>query len=187
MRRFHQLRFAYKITVELFQTNGRSYALRTLPVRVFFVMFVFSDFQPNRTILLAVAADSSSECKVTKPNGQAPLGQPRGRDTYGNDAVSTDLFPNGVVQFSPRGPGFVLSDGSLKMKFSWWRKADAPLEITGRRLDATAPPLRAEIGGSGDVHMVPTYIIFPTTGCWEVTGKVSEVSLVFITKVVKTK
>jgi hypothetical protein len=71
------------------------------------------------------------------------------------------------------------------MKFPWWRKADAPLEITERRLDATAPPLRAEIGRSSDVHMVPTYIIFPTPGCWEVTGKVGEVSLVFVTRVVK--
>jgi len=54
--------------------------------------------------------------------------------------------------------------GSLMMKFPWWRKADAPLEITGRRLDATAPPLRVEIGRSGDVHMVPTYINFSDYG-----------------------
>ena len=159
---------------------------RFLPVFSLFCLCSVALSQ-NRTTSLAVAADSTSECKVTKPNGQAPLGQPRGPDIYGNDALSTVLFPNGVVEFSPRGPGFVLSDGSLMMKFPWWQKGDAPLEITGRRLDATAPPLRAEIGGSGDVHMVPTYIIFPTTGCWEVTGKVSEVSLVFITKVVKTK
>jgi hypothetical protein len=139
----------------------------------------------DQPILSAVAADSSSECKVTKPNGQAPLGQPRGPDTYGNDALSTVLFPNGVVEFRPGGPGFVLADGSLKMKFPWWRNAEAALEITGRRLDATAPPLRAEIGRSGDIHMVPTYVIFPSTGCWEVSGKVGGVSLVFITKVVK--
>jgi len=157
---------------------------RFLPVFSLFCLCSVALSQ-NRTTSLAVAADSPRECMVTKPNGQAPLRQPRGPDTYGNDALSTDLFPNGVVEFSPRGPGFVLSDGSLMMKFPWWRKADAPLEITGRRLDATAPPLRVEIGRSGDVHMVPTYIIFPTTGCWEVTGKVGEVSLVFVTKVVK--
>ena len=59
------------------------------------------------------------------------------------------------------------------------------MQISGRRLDATASPLRAEIGSSGDIHMIPTYIIFPTTGCWEVTGKVDDVSLIFVTKVVK--
>jgi hypothetical protein len=130
-------------------------------------------------------ANSSTGCTVTKPNGQAPLGQPHGSETYGNDALNTILWPNGVVEFRPGGPGFVLSDGSLKMKFPWWRKAEATLEITGRRLDATAPPLRAKIGRSLDVHMVPTYIIFPTTGCWEVAGKVGKDSLVFVTKVVK--
>jgi len=132
-----------------------------------------------------VAVNPSTECRVTKPNGHAPLGQPRGPQTYGNDALSTVLSPNGVVEFRPGGPGFVLPDGSLMMKFPWWRKAEAALEITGRRLDASAPPLRSEIGSSEDVHMVPTYVIFPTTGCWEVSGKVGDVSLVFVTKVVK--
>ncbi len=46
------------------------------------------------------------------------------------------------------------------MKFLWWRKGKNKLTITGRRLDAPAPPLRAEVGQSGDIHMVPTYIIF---------------------------
>lgn len=132
-----------------------------------------------------VSAYSSSECRVTKPNGRGPLGQPRGNTIYGNDALSTVLDPNGVVEFRPGGPGFVLPDGSLQMKFPWWRNSEAALEITGRRLDATAPPLRAEIGSSGDVHMVPTYLIFPSTGCWEVSGKTGGVSLVFITEVVK--
>jgi hypothetical protein len=29
------------------------------------------------------AANSSTGCTVTKPNGQAPLGQPHGSETYG--------------------------------------------------------------------------------------------------------
>lgn len=138
--------------------------------------------QPRYAVFLA---NSSTGCTVTKPNGQAPLGQPHGSETYGNDALSTTLFPNGVVEFRSGGPGFALPDGSLKMKFPWWRKDEATLEITGRRLDATAPPLRAEIGRSSDVHMVPTYIIFPTTGCWEVTGRLGKVSLVLSPKLSK--
>ena len=31
----------------------------------------------------------------------------------------------------------------------------------------------------------PTALIFPTEGCWEVTGKVGETSLTFVTRVVK--
>ena len=131
------------------------------------------------------AKNSSNTCPVTKPNGDPPPGQSRSRGFHGNGALWTSLPPNGVVEFRPGGPGFVLPDGSLMMKFPWWRKAEDNLEITGRRLDASAPLLRAEIGGSGDIHMVPTYIIFPTVGCWEVTGKVGDVRLVFVTSVVK--
>jgi hypothetical protein len=39
------------------------------------------------------AANSPTGCTVTKPNGQAPLGQPHGSETYGNDALSTTLSP----------------------------------------------------------------------------------------------
>ena len=133
----------------------------------------------------AFARTRSGVCSVTKPNGDTPPGQSGGPDWYGNGALWTVLFRNGVVEFRPRGPGFILPDGSLMMKFPWWRRAEGKLLITGRRVDASAPPLRAEVGQSGDVHMVPTYIIFPTAGCWEVTGKVGETRLVFVTRVVK--
>jgi hypothetical protein len=126
----------------------------------------------------------SFTCTVTKGNGDTPPGEPPSADYYGNGVLWTVLYPEGVV-FRPGGPGFVLPDGALQMKFPWWRKAQDKLTITGRRLDANAPPLRADIGESSNIHMVPTYIIFPTVGCWEVTGKVGDTSLVFVTRVVK--
>jgi hypothetical protein len=49
-----------------------------------------------------------------------------------------------------------------------------------------APPLRSHIpAGYGDIGFQATGIIFPTPGCWEVTGRVGNASLTFITKVVK--
>jgi len=48
------------------------------------------------------------------------------------------------------------------------------------------PPLRARIpDGYGDTGFQATALIFPTEGCWEVTGKVGEASRTFVTRVVK--
>jgi hypothetical protein len=38
----------------------------------------------------------------------------------------------------------------------------------------------------GDIGFQPSYLIFSTPGCWEVTGRVGEASLTFVTRVVKT-
>jgi hypothetical protein len=74
------------------------------------------------------------------------------------------------------------------MKFLWWRGVRGKLTIQGQRLDAPAPPLRADIpGGYGDTGFQATGLIFPTEGCWEVTGKVGESSLTFVTRVVKVE
>ena len=88
--------------------------------------------------------------------------------------------------FEPGGPGFVLRDGSLQMKFPWWRGVQGELSIAGRRLDTTAPPLRADIpGGYGASGFQASALTFPTPGCWEVTGRVGSASLTFVVDVVK--
>jgi hypothetical protein len=129
------------------------------------------------------------ECEVTKPNGIAAGVEQPAPDSYGNREVSVGpfgLWPDGTVVFKPGGPGFVTRDGSLGMKFGWLRGVSGRLKITGRRLDAEAPPLRAEVpDGYGDRGFQATYVIFPTPGCWEVTGRVGDSSVTFVTKVVK--
>jgi hypothetical protein len=137
-------------------------------------------------------------CAVTVPNGSEPPGvfthhgpndnPAKNSNLYGNGKLWTVLWPNGTVEFRPGGPGFMDSDGSLSMKFPWWRGVRGKLTIEGRRLDASAPPLRASIPeGYGDTGFQSTALIFPTEGCWEVTGKVGEVSLTFVTRVVKVR
>jgi len=127
---------------------------------------------------------AAASCAVTKPNGKMPAGVAVNSDSYGSDALGTLLWPQGKVVFVPGGSGFILEDGSLSMKFPWWRGVTGKLTITGRRLDGAAPPLRARIpGGYGDTGFQASGIIFPTTGCWEVTGSVGEASLTFVTLV----
>jgi len=70
------------------------------------------------------------------------------------------------------------------MKWGWRRGVRGQLRIEGRRLDESAPPLRADIpAGYGDFGFQASALIFPTPGCWEVTGRVGAASLTFVTLV----
>jgi hypothetical protein len=100
------------------------------------------------------------------------------------------LWPEGTVVFRPGGPGEILPDGSLSMKFGWTRGEGlrGKLKLHGRRLDAPAPPLRGRIPeGYGDTGFQATALIFPTEGCWEVTGEVGDSRVTFVTRVVRVK
>lgn len=131
---------------------------------------------------------AAAECRVTTPNGVVATGGEANPTSYGVAALSTFGLPaGGVVMFRPGGPGFVTSDGSLGIKFPWQRGIRGPLVISGRRLDAAAPPLRAEVSsGYGPQGFQASYVIFPTTGCWEVTGRVADAQLTFVVDVRKT-
>jgi hypothetical protein len=127
-------------------------------------------------------------CPVTAPNGQQPPSGEnvfgRGRGGHGNDGLWTNLWTwgEGVVQVPPT---HVNPDGSLGgMKWPWWRDVPGRLSIEGRRLDADAQPLRVEVpDGYGERGFQPSGLIFPTTGCWEVTGRAGDASLTFVVRV----
>jgi hypothetical protein len=78
-------------------------------------------------------------------------------------------------------------DGALGMKWPWWRGVAGALSIEGRRLDGPAAPLRAQIpDGYGDRGFQVTGLLFPSEGCWEVTGRAGGAALTFVTRVVRT-
>lgn len=122
-------------------------------------------------------------CPVTAPNGSQPPGEEADLDYfYGNGEIWTAFWPDGVIIIPPDR---VEPDGSLSMKFPWWRGVSGQLEITGRRLDAEAPALEADIpDGYGETGFQATALVFASPGCWEVTGKVGDSSLTFVTLVV---
>jgi len=94
------------------------------------------------------------------------------------------LGPNGVVIVTRDDVG---PDGRLGMKFGWYRLTSGYLTITGRRLDAPAPPASALTfpGGYGVTGFNASGVVFPTGGCWQVTGRVGRVALTFVTFVIK--
>jgi hypothetical protein len=139
---------------------------------------------PARTVTMADAR----HCPVTIGHPIPPtvpwrdqmFGWPR---AYGNGSLWVgSLWPHGVVIITP---DLVGADGSMGMKFGWWRAASGYLTITGRRLDAPAPPLSAQTAGYGLTGFNASGVTFPTEGCWQVTGKVGRVTLTFVTFVIR--
>jgi len=104
---------------------------------------------------------------------------------YGNGSLWVGgLWANGVVIMTRDDVG---PDGRLGMKFGWYRLTNGYLTITGRRLDAPAPPASGLTfpGGYGLTGFNASGVIFPTEGCWQVTGRVGRVALTFVTFVIK--
>lgn len=136
--------------------------------------------------------DAIAACPVTRPNGKQPLGETNtaGFD-LGNEAgtLFTIPWPDGRVVFEPYGAGHRDVDGSLSMKWPWYRTVPGEVVIGGRRLDANAPPmptvtLRGQPDGYGDTGFHPSSLTWPSEGCWEVTARVGDESLTFITLVI---
>lgn len=123
------------------------------------------------------------DCPVTQPNGQAPPGERSGQNHHGNGKLWTVLWPDGLIEFGEGRPGRIGADGALGMKFPWWRGEGVRgrLEISGRRLDGDAAPAYGEVpDGYGDTGFQAAGVVFPTEGCWEITGSVGDAELTFV-------
>lgn len=125
----------------------------------------------------AAGTVAAERCPVTVPRDVGPPGVSPDdffgwASSYGNGRLWVGgLWPSGVIN---AGPEYVAKDGSVGMKFGWWRAAPGKLAITGRRLDAPAPPARGFVpDGYGDTGFQASGVDFPTEGCWEVTGGVA--------------
>jgi hypothetical protein len=132
----------------------------------------------GRENVLSERVAESDPCPITHPNGSTPPGPTFGAAFEGNGAIWVGLWKWNVIAWQPD------PDGSIGIKFGWWRAVQGKLRIEGRRMDGAAPPLAAQIpDGYGDSGFQSSEIIFPTPGCWKVTGSVGNASLTFVTLV----
>jgi len=125
-------------------------------------------------------------CTPTAPNGDSPPGEPPSPEYLGNGRLFTVLWPDGVVVFEPGGPGEIRDNGSLAMKWPFWRGegAEGRLTIQGRSLHRPGLSTAAEIPeGYGAAGFQATALVFPEAGCWEITARAGKASLTFVTKV----
>ncbi len=141
---------------------------------------------PTPVALTKAALES---CPVTFPNGSQPPdeitpGLQPSPHRHGNDVLWADLGVGGKIVPAPEQ---FQEDGSLNWKMGWDRGVRGKLTVTGRRLDAPTPPAQGhyDIEGYGDIGFQAGGIHFPSEGCWEITGRVGDASLTFVTLVVK--
>ncbi len=90
---------------------------------------------------------------------------------FGTDRLWTRLPVEGTLRLG----------SNLTEKLFWWRQGyvaraepQPKLTVTGRRLDALVPALKASRAtnanlSEGDAMLVG--VDFPTPGCWEITGR----------------
>jgi hypothetical protein len=116
---------------------------------------------------------------------------------HGNGQLWTLLPPGGARWgVAPNADG----TPARAMLMDWWKGNRGGLAITGRRLDGAAGPLH--VGERGGVNVVPspwedgirhgirhetTGVIFPGEGCWEITGKIDDISDSVLTFVVNVR
>jgi hypothetical protein len=144
----------------------------------------------------AVSSRAGAVCHVTippKPKVPQGGGFTAASFNYGNAYLRAELYwPRGTLTAGilPDGGSMAIinRDGSIDLKLGWWRGVRGQLVIWGRRLDAHAPPLRAEAGtvaSYGHEGFVPSGLTFPTVGCWRVFGGVRHARLTFVVRVTK--
>jgi hypothetical protein len=57
------------------------------------------------------------------------------------------------------------------------------LRVVGQRLDRAAPKLRADVpSGYGIVGFEPVALLFPSMGCWKVTGSIGDKRFVYVVR-----
>jgi len=131
-------------------------------------------------------APGIANCPTTQPvRAPADIGEQLfgSGSAYGNDGLWVGgLGDGGVIDARPV---FVADDGSIGWKLGWWRAVRGTLEISGRRLDAEAPPLAARVpDGYGSIDFQASGVSFPSEGCWEITGRVGDAQVTFVTYVI---
>jgi hypothetical protein len=99
---------------------------------------------------------------------------------YGNSALLVGLPARGVL---PAGRTS-LWPGEWGTKFPWWRLTPGILTITARRLDGPSAGFHGQVAdGYGKLGFIPSGLIWPEPGCWQVTGTVSGHSLTIVVRV----
>jgi hypothetical protein len=104
-----------------------------------------------------------------------------GKTGYGNGELWVGLWPHGRVRATDDN---VNRRGEIVMKFPWDRAVHGRRRITGHRIDAQAPPLRARVQNHSMTGFQPSALVFPAERCWQVTGRIPRrTSLTFVTNV----
>jgi hypothetical protein len=160
--------------------------MRTIPFALCLmpVLLAAGCAQPERSRAGSSASTqpAANDCVVTQPiRAQAPEnteGGPPGPESWYMWYTNADrsIWMLAQQDWVPKE----------RFKVGWFRPARTKLQVSGRRLDAPAPPLFVETSPSGEEYrhkFQPSIMIFPTAGCWEIVAKAAQSEARFVIKV----
>ena len=104
---------------------------------------------------------------------------------HGSNALWTALSLGGKWPGLPHNPeGYTQKIFWWSVGYSWIDEPEPDLIVTGRRLDASAPPLNASQATHAYANDIGSAMLvgvdFPAMGCWEITGEYKGASLSFV-------
>jgi hypothetical protein len=152
--------------------------------RSFFVQEV-DQFAPRYRSRALLQIEKAIGCPVTRPNGEKPPKEPPGLPWHGNGLLWTRLSRDGIHAVAPAR---VQADGSIRDELLWTTSLPGRvLTVSGRRLDARAPPLRVlttrrRSSSSGTTRLWATAVAFPAPGCWRITARIADIRLTYVVK-----
>jgi len=129
---------------------------------------------------LGVADETSrADCRATDAVRAEPP-RDRSADAFG----SGPWYVNADRTFWAGWDAVRMRAGKKGNKVLWIRPASTQLTVSGRRLDASAPPMKATIPCCYPTGFQASGLAFPTEGCWEIAAVAGTSQLTFVTKVV---
>lgn len=117
----------------------------------------------------APSSAAPANCPVT-PYSAAGLADNFTATWYGRDHLWAGLEP------AYQGVWYA----GKEVKVQWRLPHPRQLAVTGSRLDAAAPPLQVSLPTGYTSGFQPSSLLFPTAGCWKVTGRIPGQSLHFV-------
>ncbi|HEU0292560.1 MAG TPA: hypothetical protein VFR47_07475 [Anaerolineales bacterium] len=133
-----------------------------------------------------VPQDPPATCLITVPQ-DPPFTPPAPYDAlgfegdfwYGSNSLWTAVPQSGTWR------GLPLNSGGYTQKVFWWRdgyvwneEPEPNLIVTGERLDAKAPPLKASKATNAYASDIGSAMLvgvdIPTAGCWKITGRYND-------------
>jgi hypothetical protein len=139
-----------------------------------------------------VPHDPPANCPITMPQNP-PFVPPAPYDSlgfegefwYGSDSLWTAVRENGTWEALPHNPeGYTQKVFWWRDGYVWTEEPEPDLRVTGERLDASAPPLKASKATDASASDIGSAMLvgvdMPTLGCWKITGKYGDAEVSFV-------